>query len=169
MSNCSCGKRLRTSIPCGARVSLNRTRKVSAMLVSDAPCQARLNGGDASAKLNVCADLLEAQLQRADRDQCVERAQMTHVPDAHELALHLILTALHRHAKVVAQVLDQLAAVETLGNEDAGNAGRGIVGCYQLEFQCGRGVSSRFCHQRMTRIDLRQTLGMNQFERFVEA
>src|SRR5258708_738286 len=98
-SNCSCWTRLKTSIPCAASESLRRTRKASALGVSDAPCQARLNRGDAGAKLDVCADLIESQLERADRDQRVERAQMPHVPDAHQLTFHLILPALHRHAK----------------------------------------------------------------------
>src|SRR3984957_14527026 len=120
MSNCNCGKRFRTSIPCAASESLRRTRKVSAIVISDAPCQACLNCGDAGAKLNVCANLLESQLERADRDKRVERAQMTHVPDAHELALHLILSALDRHAQAVAQELYQFAAVEAVGNQNAG-------------------------------------------------
>src|SRR5271163_4068834 len=128
MSNCSCGKRLRTSIPCAASESLRRTRKVSAIVISDAPCQACLYSGDAGAKLNVCADLFESHLERADRDERVERTQVPHVSDSHELALHLILAALHRHAQAVAQELDQLAAVETFRDQDAGDAGRGVVG-----------------------------------------
>src|SRR5580692_755245 len=122
MSNCNCGKRLRTSIPCAASESLRRTRKVSAIVISDAPCQACLNCGNAGAKLNVCADVFQSHLERADRDERIERAQMTHVSDAHELTLHLILPTLHRHAKAVAQELDQLAAVETVGDQDSGDA-----------------------------------------------
>src|SRR5215469_1474626 len=126
MSNCSCGKRLRTSIPCAASESLRRTRNVSAIVVLDAPCQARLNCSYACANLDVCADLLESHLERTHCDQRVERAQMAHVADAYELALHLILTALHRHAQTVAQKFHQLAAVESFGHEDTGDAGSRI-------------------------------------------
>src|SRR5271168_971079 len=164
MSNCNCVKRLRTSIPCAASGSLRRTRKVSAMLLSDAPCQARLNRGNAGAKLNVCADLLESQLERTDHDERIEGTQMPHVPDAHELALHLILPALNRHAEVVAQVLDQLAAVQTFGNHDAGDAGGRVVGRDQLQAERGGGVAGGLGHQCVTSINLWQAFGVNQLE-----
>src|SRR5579862_9175579 len=157
MSKWICGKRLRTSIPCAASESLKRTRNVSAMWLSDAPCQACLNGGDACADLNVCADLLRPHLESAHRDQRVERTHMTHVSDTHQLALHLILPALDRHAQAVAQELDQFAAIETLGHQDAGDARSGIVWRQQLQPQRNGSVASRIRHQRVTCINPCQT------------
>ena len=51
--------------------------------------------GDARASLEAMAEVRERHLQRPDRDQHVEGAQITHVADAHQLAFHLILSALH--------------------------------------------------------------------------
>src|SRR5580704_2939391 len=100
ISTWSSGCCLRMSTPCAERESLSRTRNLLEDIRSDTPRDTRLYGGDARAHAHFHAGELERHLQRADRDQHVEWAHVAHVADSHQLALHLILAALDRHAEL---------------------------------------------------------------------
>src|ERR1700687_2962347 len=113
------------------------------MLISNAPRDPFLYGGHAGAKFDLRADLLQSHFECADRNQHIERAEKAHVPDAHQFTLHLILPALNRNAKTIAQELHQLAAIETLRQQDSGDPGRWIVGQEQLQSESERGFASR--------------------------
>src|ERR1700693_6492747 len=98
ISTCSSGCCLRMSTPCAERESLSRTRNLLEDIPSDTPVDTRLHRGDARAHAHFHTGELERHLQRADGDQHVKRTHVAHVADAHQLALHLILTALTRSA-----------------------------------------------------------------------
>src|SRR5208283_3638647 len=74
----------------------------------------RLNRGDASPALDFHPLLAQPHFESANSDQHVKRAQVSHVPDAHELALHLVLSALHRYSEFVAHELDDLAGIDSV-------------------------------------------------------
>src|ERR1700733_6885068 len=169
ISTCSSGCCLSMSTPCCESESLSRTRNLLEDIPSDTPGDTRLHRGDARAHAHFHAGELERQFERADGDQHVERTYIAHVADAHQLALHLILTALDRHAELIAHVLDDFTGVDAVGREQTGDARRGNFGRDQIQPECDARLASRLRHQRMARIDALQTLGVNQLERFMEA
>src|SRR5208283_4938202 len=65
-----------------------------------------LHGRDTCPRLEAISQPLEPELQRAHRDQHVERSEITHMADPHEFAFHLILATLHRDAELVAHHTD---------------------------------------------------------------
>src|SRR5271167_729355 len=76
----------------------------------------------ARADLKTVAAGLERELERADRDQHVERADVAHMSDPDELALHLILAALNRNAKNVAHMADHLRSVHARRCQESADA-----------------------------------------------
>src|ERR1700677_786092 len=112
-------------MPCGASASLRSTRKLSPMGASATLRDALMDGGDARAKREMVTEAMQADFQRTYGSQHIEGGKIAHVSDAHELALHLILAALHGDAEFIAHQAHKFAAVEAVGGEDAGNAGGG--------------------------------------------
>ena len=81
-----------------------RLRDRHARLEEDA-----LRGGHAGAELELVAELAQRHLERRDRGDDVERAEVAAVRDAGDLALQLALAAGDRDAEAVAHQLGHLA------------------------------------------------------------
>ena len=71
-----------------------------------------LRGRHARARLDLVAELPQRHLERRDRHDDVERAEVAAVGDAGDLALQLALPARDRDAELVAHQLRDLAAVD---------------------------------------------------------
>src|SRR5512138_2446113 len=79
-----------------------------------------LGGAHARAERHLRTEVRERELERRKADDDVERPDVAQVREADDLALQLVLTARERHLHLVAQILEERAAVDVRREVDRG-------------------------------------------------
>ena len=105
----------RMSMPGGGELVCNENA-MHRLTPAGAAISSALRGADAATELDLVAEVAQRHLEGGDGGDDVEGAHVAEMGDADDLALQLILAAGEGHAHAVAQIGDQLAAVDAGGD-----------------------------------------------------
>src|SRR5829696_6336657 len=138
-------------------------------------CDARvgehaLRGRHARAQLYLVAELPQRHLERRDRHDDVEGAEVAAVGDAGDLALQLALPARDGYAEPVPHQLGDTATVDRVGKDHCGHNVGVVVrrSAEQLEVEPPGRLACGASEQRVPLEDLIETLALDHSESHVE-